>query len=542
MKELVKLSAFGLAKGQELASDDAYGVKAYDDLVIGIVCDGVGSAEAGRKAAQRVVNYMLRNFKNPPKSWDIEKSILTFIKNINQILYKESMAEYERPELLTTLAMVVIQGNRLYGANVGDSPIYLLRDGVLQKLSFDHTLEDGSNVLTQAIGLEEDVEPYIFENFIRPKDKILLASDGLTTVLSEEEIKERLRLDAPSLVKFASKRSEDDLPDDTSAVVIEIKELDKRIELKRQNLPIPNTLKKDQVIDGYRLIKPLIQNERTWLVEQKGKKYVMKFPPIEAIDDEGLLDLFVKEAWNAKWLKAGFFPKAVIPKNRSMRYYIMEYIEGETLKERIKKKPIHVDDAIELAKFLLKANSFLLKLNLVHGDIKPENIIITHRHGKEVFKLVDFGSIVEIFSIASRAGTPSYLAPERFKGEPISEASEIFAIGVTLYEALTRRYPYGEIEPFQNPTFKKAKRVREFNKAVPEWFESVVMRAIEAEQERRYAHYSEMDYELANPQKVKPYFDKNASLIEREPVKVYRTAFLVSLLVNFLLISMLLKK
>jgi hypothetical protein len=489
-----------------------------------------------------VVNYMLFNFKNPPKSWDIEKSILTFIKNINQILYKESIAQYERPEMLTTLAMVVVQGNRLYGANVGDSPIYLLRDNRLQKLSFDHTLEDGSHVLTQAIGLEEEVEPYFFENFIRPKDKILLASDGITTILEQEEIKERLKFDASSLVKFASKKVKDNLPDDASAVIIEIKELDKRIELKRQNLPIPQTLKQNQIIDGYHLLKPLAQNERTWLVEQKGKKYVMKFPPHQAIEDEGLLDLFVKEAWNAKRLKAGFFPKAVIPKNRSMRYYIMEYIEGETLKNRIAKKPLHVDEAIELAKFLLKAANFLLKYNLVHGDIKPDNILIASRNDKEIFKLADFGSIVEIFSITSRAGTPSYLSPERFRGEPISESSEIFAIGVTLYEALTKRYPYGEIEPFQNPTFKKAKPVREYNKAVPQWLESVIMRAIEPDPQRRYAHYSEMDYELNNPQKVKPYFDKNASLIEREPIKVYRAAFLVSLLINFLLFFMLLKK
>ncbi len=542
MKEVIKVSSFGLAKGSELTSDDAFGARVYEDLTIGIVCDGVGSAEAGRLAAQKCVNYMLNNFKNPPKSWDIEKSIQTFIKNINTILYKESLAEYDRPEMLTTLAMVVIQGNRLYGANVGDSPIYLLRDGMLQKLSFDHVMEEGSNVLTQAIGLEEDVEPYIFENFIRPKDKILLASDGLTAVLDEEEIKERLKYDASSIVKYASKKVEDDLPDDTSAVVIEIKEIDKRIELKQQNLPIPTSLKKDQTIDGYRLVKPLIQNERTWLVEQKGKKYVMKFPPVEAIDDGGLLDLFVKEAWNAKRLKAGFFPKAVIPKNRTYRYYIMEYIEGETLKNRIAKKPIHIDSAIELAKFLLRASSYLLKFNLVHGDIKPENIIITRRHGKEVFKLVDFGSIVEIFSITSRAGTPSYLAPERFEGSPISESTEIFAIGVTLYEALTKRFPYGEIEPFQNPTFKKAKRVREYNKAVPEWLESVIMRAIEIDPERRYSHYSEMDYELSNPSKVKPYFDKSVPLIQREPAKVYKAAFIVSLLINFLLIFLLLKK
>ncbi len=535
-----RLSAFGLAKGAKLVGDDSYAVRSFDDITIGIVCDGVGSAEGGREASQRVVNFMLNNFKNRPQSWSIEKCILTFIKHINEILYKESLLEYERPELLTTLSLVVIQGNRLYGANVGDSPIYLLRGNELQKLSFDHIEEEGSHILTQAIGLTPVVEPYFFENFIHPKDKILLASDGLTAVLHEDEIASKL-LDANSLVKYASKKVGDDLPDDTSAVVIEVLEIDTRQILKAQKLPIPASLKKGQIIDGYTLLAPLVANERTWLVQQKGKKYVMKFPPIEAIEDKNILDLFVKEAWNAKRLKAGFFPKAVIPKKRSYRYYVMEYIEGETLKSRIKKHPLHIDDAINLAKFLLKASQYLLKFGLVHGDIKPENIIITKRHGKEIFKLVDFGSIVEIFSIANRAGTPSYLAPERFKGEPISEASEIFAIGVTLYEALTKRYPYGEIEPFQNPTFKKPKRVREFNKKVPEWFESIILHAIERDRERRFAHYSEMDYELSHPDKVKPYFDPHAPLIQREPLKVYRIAFIISALINFILILLLLK-
>ncbi len=540
MQQNYRLSAFGLAKGSDLISDDSYAVRAYDDIIIGIVCDGVGSAEGGREAAQRVVTYMLTNFKNRPKSWSIEKSIQTFITNINEILYKESLLEYERPELLTTLSMVVIYGNRLYGANVGDSPIYLLRQNHLQKLSFDHVEEDGSHILTQALGMQMEVAPYLFENFLQPKDKILIASDGISSLLSQEEITQKL-FDASSLVKYASKKVKDELPDDTSAVVIEIQEIDKRQELKNQKLPIPTKLKKGQIIDGYRLLKPLIQNERTWLVEQKGKKYVMKFPPIEAIEDPNILDLFVKEAWNAKRLKAGFFPKAVIPKNRSYRYYIMEYIEGENLKNRIAKRPIHIDEAIDLAKFLLKASQYLLKFNLVHGDIKPENIIITKRHGKEVFKLVDFGSIVEIFSLTNRAGTPSYLAPERFSGASISESTEIFAIGVTLYQALTTKYPYGEIEPFQNPIFKQPKPLRHFNKKVPGWFESIIMRAIEKDKERRYSHYSEMDYELNNPQKVKPYFDPNASLIERAPVRVYKIAFILSFLLNIFLLFLLLK-
>ncbi|BAF70540.1 bifunctional protein-serine/threonine kinase/phosphatase [Nitratiruptor sp. SB155-2] len=534
-----RLSAFGLAKGKELRSDDAYGVKRFDDIVVGVLCDGVGSARGGRDAAQRVVNYMLNNFKQRPKSWSIEKSLQTFIKNINVILYQESLAQFERPELLTTLSIVIIQSNRLYGANVGDSPIFLLRDGVLQKLSFDHVECEGSHILLQAIGMEKEVEPYLFENFVHPKDKILICSDGVTTILDEEELHEKAKFRATSIVKYTSHKVKDNLPDDASAVVIEIKELDKKMHLKQQNLPIPKTLKKDQIIDGYRLLKPL--NEGTWLVEKKGKKYVMKFPPVSAIDDQEHLDFFIQEAWNATRLKAGFFPKAVIPKKRSHRYYIMEYIEGDTLAERIEKRPLHVDEAIDLGKFLLKSAQYLLKYNLVHGDIKPENIIIKQRNEKATFKLVDFGSFVEIFSIANKAGTPSFLAPQRFMGEAISESSEIFAIGVTLYLALTKHYPYGEIEPFQKPTFKKPKAVTYFNKKVPGWLESVILRAIERDENRRYKHYSEMMYELENPKKVKPYFDPSASLIEREPVKVYKAAFIISFLFNCILLFLLLK-
>ncbi len=535
-----QISAFGLAKESELLSQDCYRAKIFDDIVIGIVCDGVGSALKGREAACRVVEYMINNFKNRPKSWSIEKSIKTFVKNINQILYKEGILEYERSEFLTTLSMVVIYGDRLYGVNVGDSPIFLYREGTLKELSIPHIESEGSHILTEAIGAKEDVDFYYFENIIKEGDKILIGSDGLIETLTKKEIKEKI-FDATFLVKYASSKFNHFLPDDVSVVIIDIKSVDKRVELKNQNLPIPTKLKRGEEIDGFLLLESLIANERTWLVKKRDIKYVMKFPLVEAIENEDILDAFIQEAWNAKRLKAGFFPKSVIPKNRSYRYYIMEYIEGESLEEILKKRKLHIEEAIDLAKFLIKASSYLLKFNLVHGDIKPQNIILKKRGNKSVFKLVDFGNIVEIFSIQNRAGTPSYLAPERLRGTSLNESSEIFAIGVTLYKALSKKLPYGEIEPFSNPIFKKPKRLKELNRNIPPWFEAIVMRAIERDFQRRYAHYSEMDFELKNPDKVKPYFDPELSLIEREPLKVYKIAFIVSFLINILLIFLLIK-
>jgi len=534
-KQNIETSGFTLAKGTQLKGDDFFEVKVMENITVAVVCDGVGSAMQGGEAAKRTSNFLVHSLKNRPKSWSMEKSIKHFIENINRVLYLESMEDYEREELVTTLTVVVIEGDRLYGANVGDSRIYLARNGQFSQLSNDHSMDEEGmeNVLTAAMGLEESVAPYYFENNLLAGDKILLCSDGLYNELKQDELSDGLKIGASFLVKKASKLHNDNLPDDTTAVVIEIKELDPRLKLKQSDLIIQDHYKVDEVIDGYRLIKPLIQNNRTWLCENKGVQYVIKFALPEAKDDEMMLDLFVKEVWMAKRLKAGFFPKAVIPKKRTHRYYIMSFIEGPSLKEFTAKKPISVDMGIELATFLLNMSQFLTKLDLVHGDIKPENIIITKRKEKLVFKMVDFGSITEAYSDVTRAGTPSYLAPERFNQAPITEQTEVYAIGVTLYEALTKKFPFGEIEPFQNPSFdKNPKHPTKYNAKIPDWFESIILRAIETDTNKRYHNYSEMLYEISNPSKVKPYFDKNLSFIERNEKMVYKVGFIVMFVLN----------
>ncbi len=537
----IKTSGFTLAKGKELKGDDFFDVKTIGDLTIAIVCDGVGSAEAGAEAARRVTNYLMTNFKNRPVSWSIEKSIRTFIESINAILYEESMVNYERPELVTTLAMVIVEGNRIYCANVGDTRIYMQRNGILSQLNIDHSMEEEGyeGVLTQAIGIDKQVDPYYFENIIAPKDKILLCSDGLYTVLDEDTLSKYLPNGANFLVRYASKQEKDDLPDDTTAVIIDIIGVDSYQVFKQQDLIIPQKLTEGMVIDGYRLERSLIQNNRTWMCSKKGQNYVLKFAPVEAIDDPLILDLYVKEAWNSNRLKAGFFPKAIVPKNRTHRYYIMTAIEGVDLKEYLKKRPLSTEDAIALGKMLLKMGQYLLKFDLVHGDIKPENIMVSERDGKHTFKVIDFGSMTELYSIESKAGTPSYLSPERFTGSSINENSEIFAIGVTLYETLTQKFPYGEIEPFQTPNFKSPTPPIKHNKNIPDWLNSVILRAIEADHEKRYQNYSEMMFELSNPNKVKPYFDSTKPLIERNPELFYKVGFIIEFVIILILIAML---
>jgi len=205
-KNGIEISAFSLAKGKDLKGDDYYGYKIYDDITIAVVCDGVGSALKGADAAKRTTDFLINSLKNRPKSWSIEKSIKHFIENINHILYMESIQEYDRVEFVTTLTIVVIEGNRLYGANVGDSRIYLLRDNSLTQLSSDHSMSEKNmeHILTAAIGLDEGVEPYYFENNIVVGDKIMLCSDGLYNELSSDELQNLIPTHASNLVKKAS--------------------------------------------------------------------------------------------------------------------------------------------------------------------------------------------------------------------------------------------------------------------------------------------------------------------------------------------------
>lgn len=530
----IKSSAFGLAKGRDIKTDDFYAITSTSNLTIAIVCDGVGSAEAGAEAAKRVTNYLLNNFKIRPRAWSIEKSISTFISSINSILYEEGMANFERSELLTTLALVVIEGNRLYGANVGDSRVYLHRNGSLMQLSLDHVEHEGSHILTHVLGGEKSVKPFYFENILSKNDIILLCSDGLYNTLSHGLIEKNVYLGAHLLVKKASHSMYDNLVDDTTAIVLEILQDDERSSLKHQNLPIAKSVHVGQNIDGYKLEKSF--NDNTWLASKNTKEYILKFAPKEAIDDENLLDLFVKEAWNAKRLKSSCFPKAVIPKNRSYRYYVMQKIDGQDLHAFLKQKTLTIDDAINLGKILLQMSQFLLRYDLVHGDIKPQNIMIEKKAQEMEFKIIDFGSITEIFSISSKAGTPSFLSPDRFLNEAISESSEMFSLGVTLYLSLTKKYPYGEIEPFQNPIFKEPKAPSFYNENIPHWLDSVILRSIAIDKEKRYAHYSEMAYELQNPQKVAPFFLKNRFFIKSHGLAFYKAGFVIMIVVNAILL------
>lgn len=536
----VLLTTCALARSEQEPSQDVCDAQTYHESVIAALADGVGRAELGREAALKTVESFVSYFKSRPPSWSIRKALDEFAKLINRSMHQEGMARCGHPEMLSTACVVALEGDRLHGLNVGDSRVYLLRSDTLTQLSVDHAepQPDFQHVLRRCMGMEPDVVPHLFEATLAAGDIVLLCSDGVTRILPDEELRSQLQahVSARTLVGHARERVTPETLDDMSAVILQVQTINSAAVTAQARLEIPERLTAGQVVDGFTLKQPFKTNDRIWVATRQGEPFVLKFAPLAARDNETIHSQFVREIWTATRLQANYFVHAFAPENQRLLYYVQDYHPVPTLKHFIAEKALDVPEAVELAKFLLDASQFLLRYDLVHGDLKPENILVIKRGDALTFKLIDFGSITEVFSVTSRAGTPSYLAPERFRSAPISERTEVFAVGVTIFEALTRAFPYGEIEPFQTPVFRSPQFPTRLNAHIPPWLEAVLLRAVSAKTEGRYESFSEMRFELDHPDKVKPFYRQGAPLLERNPILFYKLGFFVMFAINLVLL------
>lgn len=565
----VHFTGHAVSRQDDVPCEDAWLVRERSGTTLAALADGIGSAREGGLAARRAVEMLADYCLSRPRNWSARRALADFTAQINRTLHTESLARHGQPELACTLSAVIVEDGRLYGCNLGDSPIFHWRQGRLTRLSEAHTVAQPNlaHVLTRAIGLEPDVEPHFFETDLAPGDLILLCSDGVSTPVSEARLTELLsrQATARSIVTAARDASEKnpELRDDASAIVLDLLASDRTSDPARRPFEVIPTLRAGDLIEGHTLIRPLAGNDRVWLAEPipspspkssasppspkssasspSSPRVVLKFPPTDAADTEPLREAFLREVRNAVRLASPDLVRAWIPDGPALRCYAMEFVNAPTLRSALLKGRLGVEDARELARFLLRVGQFLLRHDLAHGDIKPDNILVLREPTGVTFRLLDLGSAAELFSVTSRAGTPSYLAPERFRGGALSERTEVFAIAVTLYESLAGAYPYGEVERFQTPRFDTPpRRLARLNPAVPPWLDSVILRALDPDPDRRYQLFSEMAYDLANPTRVTSHHRKDAPLLERNPLRFYKTLsaglFLVVLVLGYLLL------
>src|SRR6478736_6280186 len=208
--------------------------------------------------------------------------------------------------------------------------------------------------------------------------------------------------------------------------------------------------------DRYRLERKLGSGGMAdvWLAEDQelGRRVAVKILHERYSGDEQFIERFRREAKNAAGLS---HPNIVSIYDRGVSdgtYYIaMEYLDGRTLKELlVARGPTPIPVAIDYARQILAALGFAHRNGVVHRDIKPHNVSVA-QDGR--LKVMDFGIALagssQMTQTGSIIGTAQYLSPEQAKGVPTSPASDIYSVGIVLYEMLTGSVPFGGDTPLE---------------------------------------------------------------------------------------------
>lgn len=213
-----------------------------------------------------------------------------------------------------------------------------------------------------------------------------------------------------------------------------------------------------------------------------------------------------------------------------IQYIVMEYIDGITLKEYIDRQGIiEWKDALHLTTQVLRALQHAHESGIVHRDIKPQNIMLLQ---DGTIKVTDFG-IARFSDKATRTmtdqaiGSVHYIAPEQARGDVTDGKTDIYSVGVMLYEMLTGKLPFegdSAVSVALMQLQSVPKRPREVNPSIPVGLEQITLRAMEKQPQKRYAAAAEMlsdiDRFRLNPSIV---FDYGTSFTDNQPTKYVGT-------------------
>lgn len=176
---------------------------------------------------------------------------------------------------------------------------------------------------------------------------------------------------------------------------------------------------------------------------------------------------------------------------------IMEYVEGQTLQQRIRSDgPLEPDKALWIFEQALQGAAYAHHMGIVHRDLKPDNIFITH---KNEVKIMDFG-VAKILDnkeptrSRSMVGTLLYISPEQINGRDADIRSDIYTLGISLFEAVTGRLPFERRTDYglmHAHILEEPPRPRQLKRDLPKELERVILKAIEKEPDKRYQSATE---------------------------------------------------
>lgn len=562
-------------KGRKETNQDFHGALIPDEPLLSlkgiaiVLADGISSSDVSAVASESAVKSFLTDYYCTPESWSVKTSAQRVIVATNSWLHsqtRQSQYLYDKDRgYVCTLSAMVIKSTTAHIFHIGDARIYRVAGHALEQLTEDHriVISSAQSYLGRALGINPQIEIDYRTLKIERGDLFLLATDGVYEHVSGRFIAETINgnangLDsaARSIVEEAQRQGS---PDNLTVQIVRIDELpdSEGNEIVRQasELPCPPLPEARMVLDGYQIVREIHGSSRSHIYlavdSADGTLVALKTPSIDLRDDPAYLQRFMMEEWVARRINSAHVLKPRIQsRTRNYLYVVTEFVDGQTLTQWMIDNPKPSLETVRgIVEQIAKGLQAFHRLEMLHQDLRPDNIMID---GTGTVKIIDFGS-TRISGIADDTasgmgdnilGTVQYTAPEYFLGERGSSGSDIFSLGVIMYQMLTGRLPYGA-QAAKTRTKSQQRKLRyksvlDDNREIPAWIDGALKKVLHPDPYQRYDELSEFMFDLRHPNKN---FIKSSSrpLIERDPLLFWKclsaVLFIFTLIVSFLLLS-----
>ena len=555
MKKTLKVSIGQYSTaGIKQQNQDFHGVYLPEGHVLkqkGIACviaDGIGSSNVSHLAAETAVGSFLSDYYSTSDAWSTQTSAERVIRATNSWLYaqtQQSQGRFDKDRgYVCTLSALILKQQQAHVFHVGDSRIYRIRDHEIELLTHDHRvwLSSREHYLSRALGADYRIEIDYRNIELKEKDIFLLMTDGVYEFVTDQQLLDLILVDADlnQLAKaFVEKALEQGSDDNLSLQVIHVEQLPELNQFHiQQDYVFPQQLSKGEVFEGYVIDKILHQNHRSCLYlahDTQQQPLVIKTLGVDLQQDKYAVEQFQLEDWVSKRLKHDNLMQCY-PHNTEKKYLFQcyEYLQGETLAQWLhrQEKPLNLDEILPILQQTALALNAMHRLEMLHQDIRPKNIMVINAENAMKIKLIDYGStavrgLVEINpKNANRAlGTLAFMAPEYFIDHSPSVHSDQFSLAVMAYYLFTKQLPYGTDLARCN-SLKQMKKVqyhsiRKYRPDLPIWLDKILGQALSIEPIHRFEALSELIHNLMHPSK-ELLNSKPPAIIERDPLRFWQ--------------------